>query len=195
MTWNEVRTLFITGVSDGRNKFRHRGEVEHCIRADGEEIGKFLHRLKKTVDKGWRDDMAGDVAAEEAAERTARARLRTQRYIDYTPKGFRPRYLQRKAQEDLMDHPNATWNDLSTHLINKDVSYQVCTSFLNDEEQNKVQMASFGQELKNLGTELKGHRINALEGNPKPIDPSQKERQTATKFCGYCKTNGQTPNY
>ena len=31
MTWNEVRTLFITSFSDGRNKIRHRMEVEHCI--------------------------------------------------------------------------------------------------------------------------------------------------------------------
>ena len=43
MTWNDVRTLFITRFSDGRNKFRHRLEVEHCIRADGEEIRNFLH--------------------------------------------------------------------------------------------------------------------------------------------------------
>ena len=66
-----------------------------------------------------------------------------------------------------MEHPNATWNDFSTHLINKDVSYQVSTSFpgfFNDEEQNKAQMASLWQ-LKNLRTELKEHRINALEGN------------------------------
>ena len=71
MTWNEVRTLFITRFSDGRNKFRHRMEVEHCIRADGEEIRNCLHRIKKTVDKGWPDDMAGVVAAEQAPERTA----------------------------------------------------------------------------------------------------------------------------
>ena len=38
MTWDEVRTLFITRFSDGRNKFRHRMDVELCIRADGEEI-------------------------------------------------------------------------------------------------------------------------------------------------------------
>ena len=31
MTWNDVRNLFITRFSDGRNKFRHRMEVEHCI--------------------------------------------------------------------------------------------------------------------------------------------------------------------
>ena len=50
MTWNEVRTLFITRFSDRRNKFGHRMEFEHCIRADGEEIRNFFHRLKKTVD-------------------------------------------------------------------------------------------------------------------------------------------------
>ena len=38
MTWNDVRTLFITRFSDGRNKFTHRMEVAHCIRADGEEL-------------------------------------------------------------------------------------------------------------------------------------------------------------
>ena len=141
MTWNDVRTLFITRFSDGRNKFRHRMEVEHFIRADGEEIRNFLHRIKKTVDKGRPDDMVGIALDDQYAERTAQARQRRQRYIDYTLKGLRPTYLQRKVQEYLMEHPNATWNDFSTHLINKDVYYHVSTSFLNDEEQNKAQMA------------------------------------------------------
>ena len=170
-------------------------EVEHCIRADGEEIRNFLHRIKKTVDKSWPNDMVGIAPGDQNAERTAQARQRRQRYIDYTLKGLRPRYLQRKAQEYLMEHPNATWNDFLTHLINKDVSYQVSTSFLNDEEQNKAQMASLGQELKNLRTELKEHRVNALEGNQRPVDPNQKGRQNATRFCGYCWTNGHTPSF
>ena len=71
-----------------------------------------------------------------------------------------------------MEHPNSTWNEFSTHLINKDVSYQVFISFLKDEEQNKSQMASLGQEIKKLRTELKERRINALERNQKPIDPN-----------------------
>ena len=128
-------------------------------------------------------------------ERTAQERQRRQRYFDYTIKGLRPRYLQRKAHEYLMEHPNATWNDFLTHLNNKDVSYQVSTSFLNDEEQNKAQMASLEQKLKNLRTELKEHRVNALEGNQRPVDPNQKGRQNATRFCGYCRTNGHTPSY
>ena len=56
-------------------------------------------------------------------------------------------------------------------------------------------MASLGQELNNLRTELKEHRINALEGNQKPIDPNQKRRQNAARFCGFYSTNGQTPNF
>ena len=51
-------------------------QVEHCIRADGEAIRNFLHRVKKTVDKGWPDDMSEVVAAKQAAERTAQARQR-----------------------------------------------------------------------------------------------------------------------
>ena len=94
-----------------------------------------------------------------------------------------------------MEHPNATWNEFSTHLINKDVSYQVSTSFLNDEDQNKAIMAYLGQELKIQRTELKVHRVNGVERNQRLVDPNQKGRQNATRFCGYCKTNGHTPNY
>ena len=49
-------------------------EVEHCIRADGEEIRKLLHRIKKTVDKGWPDDTVGIAPGDQNAERTAQAR-------------------------------------------------------------------------------------------------------------------------
>ena len=72
----------MTRFSDGRNKFRHRMEVEHCVRGDGEEIRNFLHRIKKNVDKGWPDDMEGIVEADRAAERQAQGRQRRQRYID-----------------------------------------------------------------------------------------------------------------
>ena len=193
--WEGIRTNFITRFSDGRNKFRHRLEVEHCVRRDGEEIRNFLHGIKKTVDKGWPDDMNGIARAQQNAEREAQARQRRQPYMDYSLRGLRPRYLQRKAQEYLMEHPNATWNDFSTHIIQKDVSFQVSSSFLNDEEQTKAELASLGQEMKNLRTELQEHRVHAVEGTSKPVDPNQKGRQNATRFCNYCRTNGHTPSW
>ena len=121
MTWENVRTNFITRFSDGRNEFRYRMEVEQCTRGD-EENRNFLHRIKRMVDKGWLDDLSVIEAAHHKAEREAQGRQRRQRYIDYSLRGLRPRYLQRKAQEYLMENPNATWNDFSTGIIQRDVS-------------------------------------------------------------------------
>ena len=187
-TWDDARTNFITRFSDGRNKFRYRMEVEHCIRGDGEEIRNFLHRIKRTVDKGWPDDLNGVEAAQYAAERAAQGRQRRQRYIDYSLKGLRPKYLQRKAQEYLMENPNATWNDFSTRIIQRDVSFQVSSNFLNDEEQTKAQMATLGQEMKNLRSELLEHRVNAVEGNNRPKSKRETECNTVLQLLPYKRT-------
>ena len=56
-----------------------------------------------------------------------------------------------------MEHPISTWNDFSTRIIQRDVSYQVSSNFLNDEEKTKVQLASLGQEMKNLRSEIQDH--------------------------------------
>ena len=128
-------------------------EVKHCMRGNGEEIRNFLHRIKRTVDKGWPDDKEGIAPADHGAGRTAQARQRMQRYIDYSMnsmKGLRPRHLQQKVQEYLMENPNATWNDFSTRINQRDVSVQVSSKFLNDEEQTKALLATLGHEMKNL---------------------------------------------
>ena len=80
-----------------------------------------------------------------------------------------------------MENPNATWNDFSTQIIQRDVSYQVSSNFLNDEEQTKVQLASLGQKMKNLRSELQEHRVNALENSRQPYR-YRKGRQNATRF-------------
>ena len=71
--------------------------MEHCIGGDGEEIRNFLHFIKRTVDKGWPNDVNGTDANHHNAEREAQGRQRRQRYIDCSLKGLRPRYLQGKA--------------------------------------------------------------------------------------------------
>ena len=169
-------------------------EVEHCISGDGEEIRNFLHRIKRTVDKGWPDDLNGIEAAQHNSEREAQGRQRTQRYVDYSLKGLRRRYLQRKAQEYLMEHPNAKWNDFSTQITHRDVSFQVSCNFLNDEEQTKAQMATLEQEMKNIRSELQEHRVIAVEGHPRTVDTNQKRKQIATRFFNYYHKNGHTPS-
>ena len=78
-TWADTREQFISRFSDGRNKFRPRMEVEHCVGGDGEEIRNFLHRINKIVYKGWPDDMEGIAEADRAAERQAQGKQRRQR--------------------------------------------------------------------------------------------------------------------
>ena len=89
-----------------------------------------------------------------------------------------------------MGNPNATRNDFSARRIQRDVSFQVSSNFLNDEEQTKAQMATLGQEMKNLRSDLLEHRVNAVEGNPRTVDPNQKGRPNAARFGNYCRTNG-----
>ena len=108
----------------------------------------------RTVDKSWPNDMNGIEAAQQNAEKEAQGRQRRQRYIDCSIQGLRPRYLQREAQEYLMEKLNATWNDFSTRIFQKDVSFQVSSNFLNDDEQTEAQMATLGQEMKNLRSKL-----------------------------------------
>ena len=176
-TWENVRRNFITRFSDGRNKFRYHMEVEHCIRGDGKEVRNFLHRIKRTVDKGWPDDLNGIEAAHHAAEREAQGRQRRQRYIDYSLKGLRPRFFQRKAQESLMERPNATWNDFCAHIIQKDLILEVSSTFLSHEAQTKAELATLGQEIKNLRSELKNYHVNAVARTSGTFHPNQQGRQ------------------
>ena len=110
-------------------------------------------------------------------------------------KGLRPRYLQRKAQNYLTENAIATWNDFSTRIIHRKLFCQISSIFLNDEEQTSDQMATLGQEVKNLRSALQEDRVNAVEGNSRTVEPNQKGRQNATRFCNYCRTNGHTPSW
>ena len=142
------------------------------------------------MDEGWPDDMEGTAAADHGAERAAQGRQRRQRYIDYSLKGLRLRYFQRKAQEYLMENPNATWNDFSTRVIQRDVSFQVSSNFLNDGEQTKARMFTLGQKKKNLRSGLQEHRVNAVEkiSNSRPKPKGKTECNTVLKLLPHKRT-------
>ena len=81
--WNEIKMNFITRLSDGRNKLRHRLEVEHR----------------------WPDDTNGIPNARQNAERTTQKRKQKQTYMEYNLRRLQPNFLQLKAQEQLMEYP------------------------------------------------------------------------------------------
>ena len=56
-------------------------------------------------------------------------------------------------------------------------------------------MTTLGQEMKDLRSELKEHRVNAVKRNPRTVDPNPNNSRNATRFCNYCRTNGHTPSW
>ena len=142
------------------------------------------------VEHCWPDDM-NDIPN---AQQIAQQRQPKQRFMDYSLRGLKPNYLQLKAQEQLMEYPNATWNDFSTHNIQEDVMIQVSSNFLHV-DQIKFELATIRQEMRNLRTELQEHRVNCMEGNSRPWAPTQKGKQKTVRFCNYCHKNGHTPNW
>ena len=173
-TWDNVRTNSITRFSDGWKEFQYTLEVEFCVRGDWEENRNFLHCIKGTVDKGWPKDMNGIETAQENTERDTQARERRQRNIDYSLKGLRTIYLQRKPKQQLMENPNARWSDFSTRIIQTDVSIEISSNSLINEERTKVQMITLGKKMKNLWLELQEHRVKVVEGNSRTMDPKPK---------------------
>ena len=164
---------FNTGFSDRRTKFHDRLQMDHC----------------------WPDDINGIPIAQPNADRPTQQRGQKQRYIDYNLRGLKPNYLPRKAREQLLECPNATRNDFSTHNFQEDIMIQVCSSFLHDVEQIKTELTTMRQEMRNLRTELQEHRVNCMEGNVRPWAPTQKGNQKTVRFCNYCHKNGHTPKW
>ena len=170
--WNGMEMNFVTRFSDGRIKFRNRLEVEHC----------------------WPDDTNVIPNAQKNAERTTQKRQQKQNYMDYNLRGLKPNYLQLKAREQLMEYPNATRNEFSTHNIQEDIMLQVCSNFL-DDLQLKIDLATLCQEMRNLRVELQEHRVIAKERDPKARALNQKEKQKTVRFCSYCQKKGHTPKW
>ena len=75
------------------------------------------------------------------------------------------------------------------------MSFRVSSKLSIDEEHTKAELATLGQEMKNFRTDLQEHRLIVVEGTSKPVDPKQKGRQNATRFCVYGRTNGHTPSW
>ena len=116
--------------------------------------------------------MNGIETAQQNAERAAQGRQKRQRYMDYSLRGLRPRYLQRKAQKYLMDPPNATCNEFCTQIIQNDLILEVSSTFLSHEAQTKAELATLGQEIQNLRSELKEYHVNAVAVTSRIFHPN-----------------------
>ena len=65
---NDIKNDFLDRFTDGRDKFKHRLEVENASRQEGELIKNYFHRVKHAVDKGLPEDLTNVANADRAQE-------------------------------------------------------------------------------------------------------------------------------
>ena len=75
------------------------------------------------------------------------------------------------------------------------MSFQVSSNFSSFEEQTKAQMATLGQEMENIRSELQEHPVNAVEISSQTADPNPKWKTKCKRFCNYWRTNGHTSSW
>ena len=98
-------------------------------------------------------------------------------YMKNSLRELRPKYLQRQAQEHLMEYPNASWSEFSTHIVQEDVMLQLSSNFLLDVEQVKSELATLGQEMRIHRVELQDNPVIAMEGTSRGRAPTQKGKK------------------
>ena len=94
-----------------------------------------------------------------------------------------------------MERPKDTWNAFCAHIIQKELILEVSSTFLSHEAQTKAELATLGQDIKNLRSQLKEDHINAVAITSRTSHPDQQGRQKLTRFCNYCLKNGHTLNW
>ena len=80
-------------------------------------------------------------------------------------------------------------------MFQKDLLLEVFSSFLSHESQTKAELATLGQETKNIRSALKEYHVNAVTITSRTFHPDQQGRQKLTRFCNYCHKSGHTLNW
>ena len=91
-----------------------------------------------------------------------------------------------------MEHPNATWKDFCTQIVQKDLLLELSSNFLSYEDQTKAKLSKLRPEVKNFRSELKENHVIAIAVTSRIFHPDQQGRQKTNRFCNHCHKNRHT---
>ena len=102
--WNTLKDEFLKRITDGKDQFGFKLEVENTFRQERELIKIYLHRIKSGVDKGWPEKIPTSIEVDDniRREKEIQQRQRSQKYIDFAIRGLRPQGLNSKRTRKLM---------------------------------------------------------------------------------------------
>ena len=180
LAWNDIRTQFIARFTDEKDKYRKRIEVENLRRQPEELIKSYIHRLTKTIEKGWPDPDFNEA-------------FREGKSMEYFVRRLTPPALKQKVHQFLIENVGATWQQLRDHVSTKDLSFAVSSEFTgtsSNSMDNKLEIEGLKNQIRELTSLMKDHKINATYNNNNP-----RMNQNQTRFCKYCRKSGHTIAY
>ena len=112
---------------------------------------------------------------------------RDEKNISFGSKSLVPSSLKQCAYKKMLEHPNTTWEQLTTHLINEDLCFAL--SAYGEEFSSSInKLVNIEKQLKSLQEALQSHSVNLNLQNPRM-------NQNFTRFCKLCRTEGHTVMY
>ena len=115
---------------------------------------------------------------------------RKEKYFSLASKGLIPNSLKQCAYKRMLEYPNTTWEQLTTHLINKDLCYAMSADGEGHSSSND-KLVNIEKQLKSLQEALQSHSVNAVNLNPQ----NPRMNQKFTRFCKICRREGHTIMY
>ena len=126
--------------------------------------------FKKVIDKGWPTIyVVGATASQRTTADNQIQFHRDEKYISLASKGLSPTSPKQCAYERRFEHPNTTWEQLTTHLIIKDLSYAMSADGEEFSSSNNKLVCS-EKQLKSLQEALQSHSVNAVNLNLKILE-------------------------
>ena len=157
-TWEQIGTALVDRFSDDRDKYRHRITAENSVRGNEELIRNFYRWVKSTVDKRWPLDPNGT-----QAEKDNQQNQRNAKYIEFTVRGFKPNGLNRKAHENLREHPNATRDAFQIQITSNYVIYTISSELVpNTTADQNTKLQSLEQQIKELTALFMEQQVNQV---------------------------------
>ena len=105
-------------------------------------------------------------------------------------RGLTPPALKQKAHQNLIETPNATWEQLRNQVSPKDLSFAVSSDFTGTASSSIDNKMEIKDQLQELASLMKNNRISAAYN---PNEPRNK--QNHTRFCKFCRKSGHTIAY
>ena len=165
--WTTFQTEFINQFNTKQYRFQAQLKAKSLKRNPKEPVRHFAMRVEQVVLIGW----AGET------EDTIRCKKK-----EIFTNGLLPKSLKSSAFNEQIKNPNLSWDNLLSHVDDKDISLALTDDTL---EPIPDEYYTRGSDINHITEQFDEMHINVINKN-------QRFRPNGQKFCKFCRRNGHS---